>query len=335
MIGRNAGFTAWQATLTAGALLIAAMLPVSATLGVDDPRGQVSERAAGRELIRKAREAVAAPSVRQQLTAVSASGKMRRFAKYISVQSPTKVEEKERILNGKVQFDFVLPDRFRRRITNTNLNGVRYTYTETVNGDVAWRHPPPPIVSSRGDQRVIDVDDVERSQLKYAHDARQNLSFYSLGWLLEPPAQFAVDYIYAGRVRDEGRVDEAVIVEAPNGFRPILLLDVNTFLPSGWVIAYVEPRRIPVIVEVASVSRQFISETVLRARREREARRVPPSRRELVWRFLDHEDVDGVRLPHRVTTRLDGDLLEELFISDFRINPSINPKKFEGRPEVR
>ena len=311
------------------------MLPVSATLSRDDPQGQAGERAMGRELIRKSRDAVAASNVRQQLTGISASGKLRRFAKYVSVQSPTKVEQKERILNGKVQFDFVLPDRFRRRITNTNLSGVRYTYTEVVNGELAWRHPPPPIVSSRGDQRVIDVDDVERSQLKYAHDARQNLAFYTIGWLLEPPAEFPLDFIYAGRVRDEDRVDEAVIVEAPNGFRPVLLIDTQTYLPSGWVIAYVEPRRIPVIVEVASVSRHYISETVLRARREREARRVPPSRRELVWRFLDHEEIGGMRLPRRVTTRLDGEILEELWISEFRINPSIDSKKFEGRPEVR
>ena len=299
------------------------------------PDPQSDERTQGRELARKAREAIAETSIRAQFSTLSASGKLRRFAKYVSVQSPTKVENKERTLNGKVEMDFVFPDKFRRRVSNSNLSGYTYSYTEVINGEIAFRNPPPPVLSSRGDQRVIDVDDIERSQVKYAQDTRQNLAFYSLGWLMDSPSSYPVDFIYAGRVTDDGHTDEALIVEAPNGFRPILLIDPKTFLPSGWVIAYVDVKRTPVIVEVASVSRSFISETYARARREREARRLPAARRELIWRFSEHELVDGLRLPHKITTRLDGEIIEELQISDFKVNPQIDIKKFEGRPQVR
>lgn len=299
------------------------------------PDQQLDDRARGRELARKAREAIAESSIRAQFTTLSATGKLRRFAKYVSVQSPTKIENKERILNGKMELDFVFPDKFRRRVSNSSLSGYAYTYTEIINGEIAFRNPPPPILSSKGDQRVIDVDDIERSQAKYAQDARQNLAFYSLGWLMDAPSSYPVDFIYAGRVTDDGRTDEALILEAPDGFRPILLIDPETSLPSGWVVAYVDVKRTPVIVEVASVSRSFISETYARARREREARRLPAARRELVWRFSDHEIVDGLRLPHKISTRLDGDLLEELVISDFKVNGQIDTKKFEGKPQVR
>ena len=309
-------------------LCVFAFLPVPA-------QDQAEQIVRAQELLRQSREAIGNAQAWEQLQTVSASGRVRRPMKYVSVQSPEKVEEKEKVLSGKIKVDFALPDRYRCRITNATLSGFSYSSVEVVNGDRAWRTPPPPIISSFHDSRVIDVGDVERSREKYAQDARQQIALYTLGWLLQTPGSLPAEFIYAGPVETEGRKLEAIVVKGPEGFAPLLLLDRETKIPFAIVMSFVEVKRVPVFVEVASLSRQFIHETYARARRERESRRRLPQRREIQWRFSDHQPVSGLLLPHRITTIIDGEVLDELTINEFRVNQPINQKKFEGSPEVK
>ncbi len=317
------------------AILICVLAGATPPAEAQTNQDQAEQAARARELLLLARHAIGLESSQPPLWSLSAAGGFRRFVKYISVQSPTKVVERQRVLSGKLQVDFLLPDKFRRHISNRGISGRRYAYTEVVNGALAWRDPPPPVISSYRDNRIIDVGDIERSREKYAEDARQQLAFYTLGWILETPPALPSEFLYAGEVRTDDRILEAIIVNGPNGFRPVLLLDHKTHLPFALVVALVEPKRETVIVEVASVSRQFITDTYARARREREARRTPAQRRELQWRFSDHQPVDGLLLPRRITTFIDGEITEELTISQFKVNQPINLRRFEGRPEVR
>lgn len=302
--------------------------------GAQQQQEQADPGKRGRELVAAARAAIGPPEAWRELQSLSISGRLRRFVKYVSVQAPNRIEQKEKVLNGKLRLDFLLPDRFWRRVSNSTLNGFNYSYTQVVNGDRAWRHPAP-LVSSHRDSRIYDIGDIERSFEIHAHDARQQIAFYTLGWLLQLPPSFPAEFIHAGPVKIEGRHCEAVVVRGPNGFNPALLIDSETHLPYGLLITYVDARRETVVVEVASVSRQFIAETYARARREREARRRPPQRREMLWRFSDHQEVGGLRLPHRITTLLDGVVLEELTVPEFRLNREIKAKKFEGQPEIK
>ncbi len=303
--------------------------PVTAQVSQD----QAEQVARAAELLQKARAAIGRSNV--TLRGLSASAKLKTSSRYISVQSPARVVEKTKILGGSVEVDFSFPDRFRKRVSTQTISGRRYSYTDVVNGARAWRNPPPPIISSYRDSRVIDVSDIERSREKYAEDARQQIAYYSLGWLLESPPSLQCEFIYAGPVREENRVREAIIVKGPNGFRPVLLLDQATFLPFAIVVAFVEARRETVLAEVATVSRRFLSDTYARARREREARRTPAKRRELQWRFSNHQSVGGLVLPHRITTMIDGEIADETTISQFKVNQPIDPKRFEGQPEVK
>lgn len=316
--------------------LIVAMLAVPASPRDDSSLQEKSEQIAkARNILAAARRAIGLDSAEPRLWSLQAKASFERFAKYVSVQSPTKVVDKARTLSGKVDIEFVLPDKFRRRVTNRTLTGRKYKYTEVINGEVAWRDPAPPVISSYRDNRVIDVSDVERSREKYAEDVRNQLAFYTLGWILEAPPSLPIEFYYAGEVRAEDRVLDAIVVTGSSEFRPILLIDQRTHLPYAIVVALFESKRETVIVEVASVSRQYISETYARARREREARRTPPRRRELQWRFSDQRPVGGIVLPHQITTLLDGEVVESLTIRDFRLNESVDPKRFEGVPQVR
>jgi hypothetical protein len=114
-----------------------------------------------------------------------------------------------------------------------------------------------------------------------------------------------------------------------------LLLDQKTHLPLALAFSFVEARRETVLVEAASVSRKFMQDTYLRARQERQARARQPERIEVQWRFSDHRPVEGLLLPHRITTAFNGELSEELVITELALNRPINAKKFEGQPKEK
>jgi hypothetical protein len=55
----------------------------------------------------------------------------------------------------------------------------------------------------------------------------------------------------------------------------------------------------------------------------------------MLIRFSDRRQVNGLLLPFRVTTTLNGEVIEEMTINEFEINRPISPKKFAGPPEPR
>ena len=144
------------------------------------------KRQKAEELIKLARAAIGGEEVLSKIQTITATGKYNRFLKYVSVQSSKKVEEKQQALPGKMELEFALPDKFRRRITASRLRGFDYSFAQVVNGAEAWRDPPLPPISSNNDRRVIDVGDVERTEFIHATSAKQGLTYYSIAFLLMP-----------------------------------------------------------------------------------------------------------------------------------------------------
>ena len=94
----------------AGALLVfvlAAANTASQNLPQNHPQNHPQDKAASaaraKELLRRARVAAGIESNSGVVQTLSFSAKSQRFLKYVSVQSPTKVEEKERTLGGKIE----------------------------------------------------------------------------------------------------------------------------------------------------------------------------------------------------------------------------------------
>jgi len=46
--------------------------------------------------------------------------------------------------------------------------------------------------------------------------------------------------------------------------------------------------------------------------------------------FADYRDVDGLKLPFRIRRAVGGDTVEETTVDRIRINPKIDPRKFEA-----
>src|SRR5499426_2634249 len=295
-----------------------------------------NEKARAEELIKMARAAIGGEEVLGGIRTITAKGKYNRFVKYVSVQSPKKVEEKQKALPGKMEFEFALPDKFRRRVTVARLRGFGYSFAQVVNGAEAWRDPPTRPISSHGDGRVVDVGDVERTAFIHATSAKQELSYFSIGWLTLQLPGYPLKMSYLGLHRIGAENAHAISVSGDSGFRFALLLDVKTYAPMALAISFVEEIQPLVVVEAAGFfNRRFMQETVARARAERNARTKPSQPCEMLIRFSDRRPVNGALLPFRVTTSLNGEVVEEMRMSQFEINRPINSKKFAGPPKPR
>jgi hypothetical protein len=295
-----------------------------------------NETARVKELIKLAHAAIGGEEALSKIQTITASGKYNRYIKYLSVQSPKKVEEKQKALPGKMEFEFALPDKFRRRVTGERLRGFGFSYAQVVNGPQAWRDPPPPLISSHRDRRVIDAGDVERTAFIHETSAKQELSYFSLGWLLLTLPGYPLKMSYLGLYRTGGENAHAISAEGTSGFRFTLLLDAKTYAPAALAISYVEEIQPVILVEAAGYfDRKFVRETFARALAERSARTKPPQPCEMLIRFSDRRPVDGVMLPFKVTITLNGEIIEEMTMSAFAINRPINPKKFAGPPKPR
>lgn len=296
---------------------------------------KAASAARAKVFLNRARKAAGFETASGELQTLSFSAKSQRFLKYISVQSPTKIEEKERTLGGKIEADCWLPDKFRLKRKGSTLSGFGFSYTEIINGDQAWRDPPMSVRSFGRDSRVIDVGDVERTLLMQSRTARQQIAFYTLGWLLHAPPSLQIELSYAGTYDLEGRPADIVIAEAPDGFRVLLMFDQSTHLLAALGTGFFESYRETVIVETASFDQRFTRATFARAREERRARTQPPKSHEILWIFSDYRETSGVTLPYHTQIKFDGRVVEDLTINEFKVNQPGNPKKFDGKPEVK
>ena len=294
------------------------------------------EVARARELIKLSRASIGGEEALSRIQTLTASGKYNRFIKYVSVQSPRKIEEKQKALSGKMEFEFSLPDKFRRRVAGERLRGYGYSYAQVVNGDLAWRDPPSRPVSSYRDRRVIDVGDVEKTLFRQATSAKQELTYFSMGWLMGALPGYPLETRYLGLYQIGVEKAHAISAEGASGFLFTVLLDTKNYAPMALAISFVEEIQPAVIVEAAGFfDRKFMQETYARARAERRARATPAQPCEILIRFSDRRPVNGLLLPFRVTTTLNGDVIEEMTINEFELNRPINPKKFAGPPEPK
>lgn len=307
-----------------------------------DNKDEQAQFAHAQTLLKRARAAVGSDEAWSKLQNLTVRMKLERPVKYISVQGPDKVEEKERTLNGKIELDFALPDRYRRKFETQTLGSYNYSFAEIVNGDKAWRDPPLQVRSAQGDNRVVDVGDVERTLNMQTQGAMQQLSLYTLMYLLATPTCMPVKWRYEGKYKftdkalgTEPKEVDLLMGVLPDEFRPFLFLDPQTHRLVGVALAYVEALRANVIVEVAALDRGYLRRTYQRAGQERRARAKPARMHEMRWLLSDFRAVNGAQMPHRIDVTRDGELLETMTVRELSTERSINPKRFEGEPKVK
>jgi hypothetical protein len=173
--------------------------------------------------------------------------------------------------------------------------------------------------------------------------ARQEISRLMLGWFATTHPSVAAQYSYSGEA--ESPDGKAFIIDAKtaDGFAARLFIDEATRLPLMVTYQAPQPRTVTVggpppaggggRAEAAArpanaAERQRIEADAQRQIQQLEAQ--PPAMVEYTLYFDDWREVDGIKFPHALRRGSAGTTMEEWTVSKVKVNPKIDPKKFDS-----
>ena len=140
---------------------------------------------------------------------------------------------------------------------------------------------------------------------------RNDYNQLMLAWLLTPPTNLPVEYLYERDLdAKDGKVD-VVRVTGPENFLMWLLLDQKTHRPAGYIYRTMQSQR-PANVTDA-----------------REATEPKPIDVQVF--FADYKPEGNIQLPHQITKISNNQLLEEVKINKIKFNEKLKDKKFEKK----
>jgi hypothetical protein len=255
-----------------------------------------------------------------------------------------------------------LPDRYLR--SDTSSGPMSGGFTSGFNGDKVIR--PANAISMAGGGMVIRMgpgpggpmppgekpspEEQERIDKAMLRSARAELSRLMLGWFVAAHPSLNVEFTYAGEAESpDGKAD---VIDAKNadGFNSRLFIDRQTHLPL--MVTYQGPQ--PRVVTAGGPLRQpppsaaggraagqtaerreMTEEERKKAREEAEkqleaARNQPQTMVEFTLFFDDWRETGGIRFPHKLRRAMGGTTSEEWTVNKMKVNPKIDPKKFES-----
>ena len=256
-----------------------------------------------------------------------------------------------------------LPDRYLR--ADTSSGPMSGGFTSGFNGDTVIRPaggnmamagggmvirmggpggpmPPPGEKPSPEEQAGMD-----KAMLR---SSRTELSRLMLGWFAAAHPSLSVEFTYAGEAESpDGKAD---VVDAKNadGFNARLFIDRETRLPLMVTYRGPQPRVVtaggPIrqappaaaghgTAQQAPERREMTEEERKKAREAAEKQlealgTQPQATVEFTLFFDDWRDVGGIRFPHKLRRAMSGATNEEWTVGRVKVNPKIDPKKFEG-----
>jgi hypothetical protein len=255
-----------------------------------------------------------------------------------------------------------LPDRYLRVETSS---GPMSGFTSGFNGDKVIR-PAGAHMGMAGGAMIIRMggpggpmpppgeklppEEQQRLDKAMLRNSRAELSRLMLGWFAAAHPSMSVEFTYAGEAESpDGRAD---VLDARNadGFSARLFIDRETRLPLMVTYRGPQPRVVtaggPIrqpppaaqgrsAAQPAPERREMTEEDRRKARADAEQqlealRNQPPTTVEFTLFFDDWRDVGGLRFPHKLRRATSGDTNEEWTVGKVKVNPKIDPKKFEG-----
>jgi hypothetical protein len=150
----------------------------------------------------------------------------------------------------------------------------------------------------------------------------------TLGLLLTPPPGFLLEYNYIGEKPFQQTVAEVITVTGPGDFKADLYLDQKTHLPLllRFVVGGVMR---PAAVIMPHGTTPAEGRRALEIAKQQAAAKPPGQQeREKLILFEEYRAVEGVLFPHKISTQINGKLIEELILTKFKVNQPIKPEKF-------
>ena len=238
-----------------------------------------------------------------------------------------------------------LPDKYMRSESSTSAM-VSMSSTMGFNGDRPVKGGPQggmapggmvirmggPGLAPGGGGEKPTAEQQQQMDKQIVRSARQEISRLMLGWFGMTHPSVTVHYAYAGEA--ESPDGKAFIVDARNedGFAARLFIDEKTHLPL--MVTYKGPQsRIVTAVGprgAAPPTREEGARLPDRAKSEVEdIQKQPPVMVDYTLYFDDWREEDGIKFPHGFRRASGGTTTEEWTVNKVKVNPKIDPKKFE------
>jgi hypothetical protein len=292
-------------------LLLAPMLCPCLVLA-DDARAQ--------ELLKQARAAIGGEDALQKIQSLDIKGEYRRVFG-------------EREMAGDREISISLPDKYlvedamnpgglSTAIVNfRGLNGPRAWMGTSGGGGMVFKMGGP------GGAKEPTPEELE-AMLRSSH--RKEFTRYLLAIMMMPPADFAVEYKYAGESDVEGAQAEVIEVTGPEKFAIRIFFDKQTHLPLLLSYRGNKPR---IMTFNRSMDKNAKVDDAVKHAKDEAAKmsgEAPkPEEVDFFIRVTDYKKANGLMLPHKLTFLTEAVVSEEFQISKYQVNPQFKPERFQ------
>jgi len=164
-------------------------------------------------------------------------------------------------------------------------------------------------------------EQLEQQKRAVLRGSRTEASRLMLGWFAMAHPASKVSYTYLGEAESADGKAYVINVKNDDGFEARLFVDEDTHLPMMVTYKAALPR---MITQTARLSPEDV-EKQLKAMQEQ-----PPEMGEFAIYFEDWRSVDGVKFPFKMRRATGGATSEEWSVTKVKVNPTIDPKKFDG-----
>ena len=297
-------------------LLLLAPLLFPCLVLADDARAQ--------ELLKQARTAIGGEDALQKIQSLDIKGEYRRVVG-------------EREMAGDREISISLPDKYLVEdamsmgglstaiINSRGLNGERaWMGSSGGGGGMVFRMGGP------GGQQQATPEQLE-AMLRSSQ--RKEFTRYLLAIMMMPPADFAVEYKYAGESDVEGAQAEVIEVTGPEKFAVRIFFDKESHLPLLLSYRGNKPRVMTVFNRPADKNVK-VEDAVKHAKDEVEKQMAggpaaKPEEVDFFIRVTDYKKANGLMLPHKLTFLTEAVVSEEFQISKYQVNPQFKPERFQ------
>lgn len=172
--------------------------------------------------------------------------------------------------------------------------------------------------------------------------ARLEISHLMLGWFATAHPSIAAQYTYAGEAESPDGKAYIVDAKSADGFAARLFIDEATHLPL--MVTYQAAQSRTVTVGGPPSGGRGRAEGAARPASAEERQRIeadaqrqveqlqsqPPAMVDYTVYFEDWREEDGIKFPHALRRASAGTTMEEWTVSKVKVNPKIDPKKFDS-----
>lgn len=229
-----------------------------------------------------------------------------------------------------IEFEIVceLPDKYARK---DEIPAQESGPTTTgFNGDALIQVPAPamPDAGSRPGAPAPPPGVAEAAMKRRVETVKQDFVRLTLGMFATSFSSYPLTFTYGGQAEaPQGKAD-IIDVKGPGTFALRLFIHETTHLPImvSWIVQ--PPPRPAPKPETPAPAAALPPPTPALSERQRVEGPKPLEHR---MYYADYRDVDGRQWPFRIRRAIAGETTEETTFDRFRINPKIDPRRFEVR----